>query len=120
MSQKEKLFSTIAIEGNGTRPSHLGDGYSETNTMYTLNTTEIHAVAYRKQGHPQNAEQGQGLEEAHTSDTLNVFDNSENRTPTVVIENHPMDSRVKLSEDNIFQSLPSNMGTGGGEHTYGY
>ena len=32
----------------------------------------------------------------------------------VVIENHPNDSRVKLSKDNIVQSLTSRMGTGGG------
>lgn len=36
----------VAIEGNGTRDSHKGDGYAETETMYTLNTVEQHAVAY--------------------------------------------------------------------------
>ena len=34
------------IEGNGTRPSHKGDGYKESDVMYTLNTTEQHAVAF--------------------------------------------------------------------------
>ena len=37
---------TVAVEGNGARPSHKGDGYKETDTMYTLNTTEVHAVAF--------------------------------------------------------------------------
>lgn len=32
----------------------------------------------------------------------------------VVIENHPADSRVKISEDGVVQTLPSRMGTGGG------
>ena len=32
----------------------------------------------------------------------------------IVIENHPQDSRVKICEDGIFQSLPGKMGTGGG------
>lgn len=36
----------VVIEGNGTRPSHKGDGFKESETMYTLNTTENHAVAY--------------------------------------------------------------------------
>ena len=36
----------VVIEGNGSRPSHQGDGYSESETMYTLNATEQHAVAY--------------------------------------------------------------------------
>ena len=35
---------TFAIEGNGSRPSHKGDGYSETDVMYTLNTVDRHAV----------------------------------------------------------------------------
>ena len=48
------------------------------------------------------------------NDTLNIFDNSENRTPTLIIENHPNDSRVKIREDNVFQTLSSRMGTGGG------
>lgn len=36
----------IALEGNGARPSHMGNGYSESDTMYTLNTIEQHSVCY--------------------------------------------------------------------------
>ena len=36
--------STFAIEGNGARPSHRGDGFKETDVMYTLNTVDRHAV----------------------------------------------------------------------------
>ena len=131
--------NTVCVEGNGSRESHLGDGYKESDIMYTLNTVEQHAVAYRKQGHPQTAEQGQGWEEAEVNDTLNSFDNGESRTPTVIVskavasnaqdarynvgdikddlalvlENHPNDSRIKIKEDGIFQTLSSRMGTGG-------
>lgn len=35
----------VAIEGTGSRPSHHGDGYKESDIMYTLNSTEIHCVA---------------------------------------------------------------------------
>lgn len=66
----------ITVEGNGSRPSHKGDGYAESNVSYTLNTTEVHGVAY-------------------------------------AVENHPADSRVKISGD-VVQSLTSWMGTGGG------
>ena len=31
-----------------------------------------------------------------------------------IIENHPNDSRVKFREDDVFQTLSSRMGTGGG------
>ena len=33
------------LEGNGQRPSHLGDGWNESDTMFTLNATEHHGVA---------------------------------------------------------------------------
>ena len=33
------------LEGNGQRPSHQGDGWNESDTMYTLNATEHHGVA---------------------------------------------------------------------------
>ena len=36
----------VVVEGNGTRPSHKGDGYAESEKMYTLNTVEVPAVAY--------------------------------------------------------------------------
>ena len=34
----------LVLEGNGSRPSHRGDGYKESEVMYTLNTVETHAV----------------------------------------------------------------------------
>lgn len=70
-------------------------------------------VAFRKQGHPMNAEQGQSWEETEVNDTLNVFDNGESRTPTLVLENHPADSRIRICDDGVFQTLSSRMGTGG-------
>ena len=42
----ELIVETVALEGNGQRPSHFGDGYSVTDKSYTLNTTEKHGVAY--------------------------------------------------------------------------
>ena len=38
---------TYAIEGNGQRESHRGEGYTETDKMYTLNTIERHAVCFQ-------------------------------------------------------------------------
>jgi hypothetical protein len=67
--------SVICLEGNGSRESHKGDGYRESDCMYTLNTVEQHAVC---------------------------------------IENYPADSRVKVNEDGIVQTLNGRMGTGGG------
>lgn len=45
-AQSEPGPDIICLEGNGSRPSHLGDGYSVGGAMYTLNSTEVHAVCY--------------------------------------------------------------------------
>lgn len=39
-------IAVVALEGNGTRPSHKGSGYSEDGVSFTLNATENHGVAY--------------------------------------------------------------------------
>jgi hypothetical protein len=43
-------------------------------------------IFYRKQGHPRNSQEAQGYEETGVSDTLNIFDNTETRTPILIIE----------------------------------
>lgn len=51
-TQHQGGIAIVAIEGNGSRPSHKGDGYKETETMYTLNGTETHAVAVEESDNP--------------------------------------------------------------------
>ena len=46
----ESIPEVYALEGNGSRPSHLGNGYSNNGTMYTLNTVEVHSVAMSTTG----------------------------------------------------------------------
>lgn len=70
-------------------------------------------VTYKKTSHAKSSEDGQGWTETEINDTSNVFDSGETRTPTIVLENHPADSRVKISRDGIVQTLSSRMGTGG-------
>ena len=57
----------------------------------TLATTHggAPAVAYRKQGHPQNAKQGQGWEETEINDSLTTFDNTDIRTATAIVQPQP-------------------------------
>ena len=110
VAQDQSLFQTVAIEGNGTRESHHGGGFAVTDTMFTLNSTEQHAVAaqttsggvtktYRKQAHPMSAEMAQGYEETAVSDTLNIFDNAEARTPTLILnDKHGSDCAGASSE----------------------
>ena len=41
---REPRSDIICLEGNGYRPSHKGDGWIVGGAMYTLNSTEVHAV----------------------------------------------------------------------------
>ena len=47
---------TVALEGNGARPSHKGDGYCESDVSYTLNTTEVHGVAFSQDAYDKYTE----------------------------------------------------------------
>ena len=38
------VLKTVALEGNGSRPSHHGDGFKVTDKMYSLNTVDRHAI----------------------------------------------------------------------------
>jgi len=66
----------ICLEGNGSRPSHLGGGYSESGVMFTLNAVEHHAVVYSLEGHTidrRSSQNGRGWAEGYVH-TLNSTD----------------------------------------------
>ena len=105
---------TISIEGNGSRESHLGDGYKESDVMYTLNTIEQHGVCYGFQG------------QAGATVDMPIY---EEATPTMVVNQvtnviHPQSSEPILLESNqnhatiqtdgVSTTLPASMGEGGG------
>ena len=46
LNTQDRHSVIYALEGNGARPSHAGNGYSDTGQMYTLNTIEQHSVCY--------------------------------------------------------------------------
>lgn len=86
----------VVIEGNGSRPSHHGDGYKESDTMYTLNCTENHAVSYGI-GRPA---MNQGYNAKFS------FQIEEEKSPTIVASgaggvSHPKYSTSKSSHHTI-------------------
>ena len=100
----------VSNEVSGTLTTSVGD-----NIMSVIGKPET----FKKSTHPRTSDEGQGWEETDINDTLNVFDLGETRTPTLIaqslpIENHPNDSRIKISEEDSSQTLSSRMGTGGG------
>lgn len=70
------LNPVICIEGNGERPSHYGIGYSKP-PMYTLNSTEVHCVAYVIGSYDSNAMKSgnphSGIYESDTARTLDAM-----------------------------------------------
>lgn len=84
--------------GNGdgkTAPTMTG-GHQSSISDYT--SILVKPVAFRKQAHPRNAEEGQGYEETDKADTLNVFDNTEKRTPIVIVDNKAFFSKQAIGE----------------------
>ena len=61
----------VVVEGNGSRPSHRGDGYKESDVMYTLNTTEQHAVVYAIDRESYNCGQNYARKMGITDDGIN-------------------------------------------------
>lgn len=143
----QTAVAVVPIEGHGTRPSHLGNGYGKVgDPSFTLNAVEQHGVAmttYRKTAHPRNSTEPQGYEETFVADTLNVFDNSECRTPILILNDQggasmsvtkdktatlraqehghqPLclemtSTKNTVVEDGISPTLTARMGTGGNQ-----
>lgn len=87
-------METIAIEGNGSRPSHYGNGYSEEDVMYTLNSTEVHAVCYNISPYHSNCMKSDNphsgifqTEISRTLDSMNCGYPACNQGGIVVVEN---------------------------------
>ncbi len=93
----------VVIEGNGSRPSHHGDGYKESETMYTLNCTENHAVSY-------------GIGRPAMNQAYNArfsFQIEEETSPTIVASGaggiaHPIYSTSKNSHHTIAEKEKAN------------
>lgn len=67
------ILEPIPLEGNGARPSHRGDGYRKAGPMYSLNTTEVHSIAYAfKPGIMKSKNPKSGIQEVTTSRTLDL------------------------------------------------
>ena len=93
----------VVLEGNGSRPSHHGDGYKESETMYTLNCTENHAVSYGI-GRPA---MNQGYNAKFS------FQIEEEKSPTIVASGaggiaHPKYSTSKNSHHTVAEKEKAN------------
>lgn len=91
-----------------------GKGWTE-DVSYTLNTIDRPAVVQTAGFKYLQGAKAKGIAyENEKAPTLSA--NQPDASVVVALENHPNDSRVKISEDNVVQTLSSRMGTGGGKH----
>lgn len=130
MSAPEILFERTGMSGNSQQSGEKGEGTAQT-VEGSSGETGRYPIIYRKTAHPMNAEMAQGYEDADISDTLNVFDNSESRTPMLIIQNqsdeekngvrilNPHDSQGNqiADSDGVYPTL---RGCGGAGYQQGY
>ena len=93
----------VVVEGNGSRPSHHGDGYKESETMYTLNCVETHAISYGIGSPAMN----QGYNARFS------FQVEEEKSPTIVASGaggiaHPKYSTSKNSHHTVAEKEKAN------------
>ena len=93
----------VVVEGNGSRPTHHGDGYKESETMYTLNCVETHAISYGI-GRPA---MNQGYNARFS------FQVEEEKSPTIVASGaggiaHPKYSTSKNSHHTVAEKEKAN------------
>ena len=116
---------TVCLEGNGSRPSHKGDGYSESDTMYTLNTVDRHAVVYGISPYHSNCMKSDnphsGYYEADTARTLDALQcgypgcNQGGMAVVQPVSAYNIGYRFSVPAEHIDMSptLTARMGTGG-------
>ena len=115
----------VVVEGNGQRPSHKGDGYKESETMYTLNATEMHAVAYEaplaakeepagqkqkgspaeKPYHSSKASYFMNFNNGDAAETLVATDYKDPPTVTVYHSNHASGMNADFSGEETLRTL---------------
>ena len=93
MSQKGNALFSLTTE--------MTPKIDEKDVAFSLRSRDYkdaQCVEYRKTAHPRTADEGQGYEGTEVSDTLNAFDNTETRTPLLVL-NDQGGSQMSVSED---------------------
>lgn len=107
----------IALEGNGSRPSHMGAGFSNCGQMYTLNTIEQHSICFRKSSKPKGKDGlGERWVEDSITNTLNCFEfDNDCRTPQIIVQNkkaYSVDCRNVCLNEELSSTLQAK-NTGG-------
>lgn len=104
---KQNGTVVFSIEGNGSRESHHGPGYNESNKMYTLNTVERHTVAQVSTGWVQMAVDVRNSKEADINGALQSRASNNVQSNNVVRQQYVV-RRLTSLECERLQGLPDN------------
>ena len=104
MSAPEVLF-----ERKGLRWDTEEGGKAEQGAAGRAENSTRGTISFQERGGKPGGGKGILIQNEHVG-ALSTLNNQS----VLAIENHPADSRVKISEDNVVQTLSSRMGTGGG------
>lgn len=111
---------TICLEGNGSRASHFGNGYSESDVMYTLNTIEQHGVLPVAASGIVSKGNGEAwLMDEKTTSVTSGGGQAGQGYPAALVHNEPIvlesnQNHATVTDDGISPTLPASMGMGGG------
>jgi DNA (cytosine-5)-methyltransferase 1 len=118
--------SVVCLEGNGNRPSHKGNGYSESETMYTLNSTEKHAVCTKGGSEPTISSKASFFLKSRSDGTADTLVATDYKDPQIVCYgidrasfNQGKNAKFGFSiEENLAQTIVAK-GPGGNDRTVG-
>ncbi len=133
-SSDTKVYGISPYSSNSMKSDNPHSGIYEADSARTLDLNganpncnqggmmivEPSGVAFRKQAHLRTADEGQGWENTEVNDTLNNSDNTEKRTPTLIVgtPTYSQDSYDELNESDNAASLKASGGNyGGGSET---
>ena len=111
------VIQTYSIDqGGGKSSCNILENQSPTLTTTHDGASAVYNISPYESNAMKSSNPHSGIYEARASRTLDLNGGNPNcnQGGTMILENHPNDSRVKIKEDNIFQTLSSRMGTGGG------
>lgn len=114
LNTQDRHAVVYAIEGNGSRPSHMGDGFNDSGIMYTLNTIEKHSICYSQSVIIDHSRR-HNYQPLKTAPTLEAhMGTGGGNVPMVLFFNDRRKCDYHEADDDISPTVVAKYGTGGG------
>lgn len=113
-NQQAVVYGISAYDSNAMKSANPNSGIYKAETSRTLDLNGGSPACNQGGMAVVCVDQGAGKSQCGVSEDLAPTLATTHGGEPVILENHPNDSRVKVSEDGMVQTLSSRMGTGGG------